>query len=216
MKGKKVVIRGWMTVYQKGKRQPIPLKTISGQKKRPMTVASVVPAQSSEYIFVAPKQGETHYRGYEVEWTQDEGYAKASFIRPDTQTKVTVTGSTTSEATANANRAIDNVIQEIYMKKQASRPDVRPLIYTTSIGHYGGLYVYLPEENLATFKTYFPPNTFPRKIQIKDVTKEWTFEGEQHYRAKFPNSNKVAIVHFAHASKGEQFLDENLKMPVPD
>jgi len=100
-------------------------------------------------------------------------------------------------------------------KKYESRlkkPDMRPYIYKTSIGHYGGMYVDVPEEHFAKFKRQFPPKEFPRKVRTVDVREKYTFEGEKNFRRRFPNSNVLKEVFFANGSKGEKRLDF-LEMP---
>lgn len=94
--------------------------------------------------------------------------------------------------------------------------DARPLIYKTSIGHYGGLYVYLPEEKLGEFKAMFPKGLFPKNIEVKSVSEHWTSYGVDAWHKRFPDSDRVAVVHFANASKGEKFLEENITVPYAD
>lgn len=91
--------------------------------------------------------------------------------------------------------------------------DAKSIIYKTSIGHYGGTYIYLPEDKLEEFKAMFPKGTFPRNIEIKDIQSLWTEYGVKYFHEKFPNSNRVAIVHFADQSKGQKFLEDNIEVP---
>jgi len=88
-----------------------------------------------------------------------------------------------------------------------AKPDLKPIIYRTSIGHYGGQFVEVPEEHFQEFKSYFPPKEFPREVQTTDVREKSTFEGEQRFRNRFPNSNKIKQVYFRDRSKGLKRLD---------
>jgi len=103
-------------------------------------------------------------------------------------------------------------IAKKYEKLIPKKPDVRPLIYKTSIGHYGGLYVDVPEECFGEFKSHFPPAEFPRKVRTTDVREKYTFEGEKRFRKRFPSSNRIKEVYFASRSKGHRRLDF-LEMP---
>ena len=94
-----------------------------------------------------------------------------------------------------------------------NKSDARPLVYQTSIGHYGGQIVRLPEENLPAFKAQFPKGTFPKNVQIKNVADTYTPQGREYYHKRFPNSEKMAVITFASGSKGERHLEENIEMP---
>jgi len=98
---------------------------------------------------------------------------------------------------------------------QLKKPNMQPLIYRTSIGHYGGLYVDVPEEHFDTFKEQFPPREFPRKVRTVDVRDKYSFEGEKRFRQRFPNSNRLKEVYFANGSKGLKRLDF-YEMPKPE
>jgi hypothetical protein len=87
------------------------------------------------------------------------------------------------------------------------KPGLRDIIWQTSIGHYGGLYVEVPEEHFDEFKAQFPPREFPREVRTVDVRDKYTFEGEQAFRSRFPNSNRIKEVFFADRSKGSKRLD---------
>lgn len=100
---------------------------------------------------------------------------------------------------------------EPYLKQ----PNLKPIIYKTSIGHYGGLYVDVPEEHFTEFKSYFPSREFPRSVETVDVRDKYTFEGEKNFRKRFPNSNRLKVVYFSSNSKGHQRLDY-LDLPRPD
>jgi len=115
----------------------------------------------------------------------------------------------------------DKIFQQrlaIVKKYEAAlkKPDLRPIVYRTSIGHYGGMYVDVPEEKFDEFKSFFPANVFPREVrQINDVREDFTFEGEEHFRKKFPRSNYLKSVFFADRSKGLKYLDF-LELPHGD
>ncbi len=90
------------------------------------------------------------------------------------------------------------------------QPNMQPLVYKTSIGHYGGLHVYVPEEKMAEFKSHFPGKEFPRSVaEVHDMPSRGDF------KQRFPNSQKAYKVFFADRSKGEQRLDY-MTMPVPE
>lgn len=110
---------------------------------------------------------------------------------------------------------LDQKRLEIVRKHKTKKPDVRPLIYRTMIGHYGGLYVDIPEEHFEEFKSHFPTREFPRKVRTTDVREKYTFEGEKNFRKRFPNSNLIKEVFFADRSKGHRRLDF-LEMPRPE
>jgi hypothetical protein len=95
------------------------------------------------------------------------------------------------------------------------KPDFSKKVYRTMIGHYGGKYVEVPEEYFEEFKAQFPPNEFPKEVRTLDVRDKLTFEGEQHFRSQFPNSNKIKEVFFADRSKGGKRL-EYLELPRPE
>jgi len=93
-------------------------------------------------------------------------------------------------------------------ENELKQPDLKPIVYRTQIGHYGGLYVEVPEEHFEEFKSYWPSREFPREVRTIDVRDEnFTFEGEQHFRQRFPNSNRIKQVYFANGTKGEARLD---------
>jgi hypothetical protein len=94
--------------------------------------------------------------------------------------------------------------------------DARPLIFKTSIGHYGGMYVYMPEEKLDEFKAMFPKGLFPKNIEVKNVAESWTSYGVDAWHKRFPDSDRVAVVHFANASKGQKFLEDKITVPYAD
>lgn len=104
---------------------------------------------------------------------------------------------------------------KIVYKHRHKKPDVRPLIYKTMIGHYGGLYVDVPEEHFKKFKAHFPSREFPRRIRRTDVREKYTFEGEKRFRKRFPKSNILVEVFFGDRSKGLKRLDF-MEMPRPE
>lgn len=95
------------------------------------------------------------------------------------------------------------------------KPDLKNLVFSTSIGHYGGRFIDIPEENFEAFKAFFPPNEFPREVRTVDVRTQWTIEGEQAFRRRFPNSNTIKQVFFADRSKGLKRL-EYMDLPFDD
>lgn len=101
-------------------------------------------------------------------------------------------------------------------KQAAVSANSSPLFYQATIGHYGGVYVYLPADRLDEFKAMLPKGMFPRNVEVKEVSKSWTPQGVAHWQSKYPNSDKVAIVYFANASKGEKYLEDNIKLPFTD
>jgi hypothetical protein len=105
---------------------------------------------------------------------------------------------------------------EVVQAPKQTKRDATPLVYRASIGHYGGMYVYVPENRLGEFKAMFPQGVFPRNIEVKKVSDSWTQQGVEHWHSKYPNSDRVAIVHFANASKGEKFLEDNVTLPFTD
>lgn len=96
---------------------------------------------------------------------------------------------------------------------ESKKPDLRPHIYKTMIGHYGGLYVHVPEEHFTEFKSHFPSREFPRRVETTDVREKYTFEGERNFRKRFHSSNKIKEVYFGDRSKGLQRIDRHLRMP---
>jgi len=116
----------------------------------------------------------------------------------------------------------DERLQDDFAKAECSAMDenasldARPLIFETSIGHYGGLYVYMPEEKLDEFKAMFPKGLFPKNVEVKSVSEHWTSYGIEAWHKRFPDSDRVAVVHFANASKGQKFLEDNITVPYAD
>lgn len=107
-------------------------------------------------------------------------------------------------------------IKEMPKPKAQTKPDASSLVYEASIGHYGGVLVSVPEDKLADFKALFPPGVFPKNIEVKNVKDSWSSYGVADWQKKFPRSERVAIVRFANASKGEKFIEDNMKLPFRD
>jgi hypothetical protein len=96
------------------------------------------------------------------------------------------------------------------------RIDVSKLIYRTTIGHYGGYFIDVPEENFEQFKALFPPQEFPRAVNIKTVdvrSEDRAVEGEAAYRRQLPNSNRYKQIFFANGTKGEKRIDISFDLP---
>lgn len=96
---------------------------------------------------------------------------------------------------------------KIVKKYEYKQPDMTPLIYRTSIGHYGGLYVDVPAEKFELFKANIPPKMFPKQVKTTDVREALTVDGEARFRKRFPNSNIIKEVYFSSNSKGMRYLD---------
>jgi hypothetical protein len=87
-------------------------------------------------------------------------------------------------------------------------------IYKISHGHYGGYYVSVPEENFNTFKKSFPKQTFPRKHEARDVSKDYTPQGASHFNKAFPKSSgKLRKVYFGDRTKGSAHLEKMIDFP---
>jgi len=107
--------------------------------------------------------------------------------------------------------------EKVWKAQDAKKPDLRPIIYKTSIGHYGGMYVMVPDKHYREFKSHFPSREFPRAANIRkeDIREVYSIQGEQNYRKRFPNSNYMYSIHFADATKGDRRL-EFMKIPRSD
>lgn len=99
-------------------------------------------------------------------------------------------------------------------EKRLEKPDLKPIIYRLTIGHYGGYFIEVPEEHFEEFKSHFLPREFPMKVETIDVRKE-SLGAEERFRQRFPNSNKVKQVYFADRSVGTKRL-EFLDLPRPE
>jgi hypothetical protein len=81
--------------------------------------------------------------------------------------------------------------------------------FRASIGHYGGLYVDVPRGFLPKFKKQFPSAVFPRNIQEKNVSLEYTEQGQKRFAAKYPKSKGTVFqIYFADRAKGTQMLED--------
>ena len=96
-------------------------------------------------------------------------------------------------------------------------------VYRTMIGHYGGMYVWVPLEHFEAFKSQFPRGEFPRaRTQKHSILKEWepTSERVKDFMRDYPNSyGHMYQVYFANASKGSKRLDDLMdsdKVPRPE
>lgn len=176
--------KGWITVYRKGsrKRQAVPLFAASGRNKPKRTVASNLTLRSKAIPF---EQLEIEQREY---WA---GMRKAI-----------------DAATTRGQDQHEARIQ--YAKTHAKHRDLSPLIYRTTIGHYGGLYVEVPAERFDDFKSIFPPAEFPRRVEsnnLRDLNK-WGGNAIGNYHAVFPQYTGITkTVFFADRSKGLKRLD---------
>lgn len=141
-----------------------------------------------------------HFKANEKEGTTDFGYA--------TEKEAEEIAKTVHPKALILRADCDNHAQPCTLKPES-------LVYKVTIGHYGGTIIQLPEENLQKFKGLFPKGTFPKRIEIKDITKEWTEFGVKAFREKFPEAKLVAYVHFANASKGQSFV-EKMNLPYTD
>jgi hypothetical protein len=97
-----------------------------------------------------------------------------------------------------------------YARAHGKKRDLKPYIYRTTIGHYGGLYVVVPEEKFEGFKAHFPAKEFPRKVETKDFNdpQEYHVGAIKRYQQKFPQfSGRVKEVFFADRSKGLRRLN---------
>jgi len=97
-----------------------------------------------------------------------------------------------------------------YARAHGQKRDLSPMVYRTTIGHYGGLYVEVPEEKFDDFRAIFPVKEFPRKVEHNDLHDAAVYhpEAAQHFHKVFPEySGKTRTVYFANASKGEKRLD---------
>jgi len=100
---------------------------------------------------------------------------------------------------------------DLLRKTRQQRP-MKERLWRTDIGHYGGLFVEIPEEHFAQFKKSFPPKMFPRRVKETDITDPNSFSrfARQIFVQKFPESRKVKEVFFADRSKGLKFLEDVL------
>jgi len=96
-------------------------------------------------------------------------------------------------------------------------------VYRTMIGHYGGMYVWIPLEHFEAFKSQFPKSEFPRATTTnKSILLEWspTSERVKEFMRDYPNSDgQIYEVYFANASKGAKRLDDLMdtdKVPRPE
>ena len=81
-----------------------------------------------------------------------------------------------------------------------------------SIGHYGGKYVEVPREHLASFKNQFPARQWPRRYVNRKVVQDMGFgvEFEERFHREYPKSGGVYYdLFFDDRSKGLKTL-ENL------
>jgi len=84
-------------------------------------------------------------------------------------------------------------------------------IFRSSIGHYGGLFVEIPAEHYASFKSKFSPREFPKKAKLKNMADTLTVQGEERFHKKNPKSlGKYYDVFFADRSKGLKTLESHL------
>jgi len=90
--------------------------------------------------------------------------------------------------------------------------DLSPMVYKTTIGHYGGLYITVPEEQFDAFKALFPSSEFPREVETIDV-RELDAVSEGYYRQLFPNSNRYKTVYFRNGSAGEKRIELTMDLP---
>jgi hypothetical protein len=97
-----------------------------------------------------------------------------------------------------------------YAMTYGKKRDLGPYIYRTSIGHYGGMFIEVPEEKFEDFKSHWPRKEFPRNVESKDMNDPNRYDSEAivHYHQVFPGlSGKIREVFFADRSKGMQRLD---------
>lgn len=86
-------------------------------------------------------------------------------------------------------------------------------VWRFDIGHYGGMFVDVPQEHFSQFKNMFPKAEFPRRVKEVNTSEALTVEGEEQFHKAFPKSyGKYVQVYFANASKGlatfEGLLDQ--------
>ncbi len=79
----------------------------------------------------------------------------------------------------------------------------REKIWRSSIGHYGGMFVEVPAENIQTFKSAFPKKELPREIKMKSVRQQLTQSGAERFEKRFPKSGATYYsMYFSDRSKG--------------
>jgi hypothetical protein len=93
------------------------------------------------------------------------------------------------------------------------KPSPEEMVFRMAIGHYGGMYVEIPEERFKQFRALFPKRSFPRRVRTRDVKEMLTPEGEARLYQRFPKSTGIIKeVYFANLSKGLEILDR-LNLP---
>ena len=83
-------------------------------------------------------------------------------------------------------------------------------IWRRSIGHYGGLYVEVPKEEIESFKRMFPKSQIPRRRFIRKSIQDEGFgmEFEQKFHKEYPHSDGVYYdIYFGDRTKGLKTLE---------
>ena len=86
--------------------------------------------------------------------------------------------------------------------------NIDSLIWKSSIGHYGGEYVYVPVENWRDFKNSFPGRVFPRNAYKENISHNHTEYAQREFNDRYPHSRgEFYQVFFADKSKGLKHYD---------
>lgn len=88
----------------------------------------------------------------------------------------------------------------------------------TTIGHYGGLYVEVPQEHFEEFKAAFPSRQFPKRVRKKNIAKTRGVEAEAKFHKKYPKSHgRYFDIYFGDKSKGLKTLETMIdRCPRPE
>jgi hypothetical protein len=119
----------------------------------------------------------------------------------------------------------DKYVRIFIHRPKGYKPSAKSFkVYRTMIGHYGGMYVWIPLEHFEAFKSQFPKGEFPKaRIEKKSIVAESgnpTSERVKDFMQEYPNSDgQMMTVYFANASKGSKRLDDLIdsgKVPRPE